>query len=195
MALDGKVVYEGSVVVETKPNSSGQVNSLVEVMGNLTEVVFLRLVLSDGHGKVLSRNVYWLGKEVDELDWENSEWYVTPVSKYADFTALNGLAPANVEVDAVRHGHDEVEIKVKNLSGVPAFFVSFDLVDGEGKDVLPITWEDNYVTIWPGEKMTLRARAVDGKKWKPAAVQVAGKNVKVQVVDLEEPRRGSSVPK
>jgi exo-1,4-beta-D-glucosaminidase len=184
MGLDGRVVYEGSVVVETKPNSSGQVSSLVEVMGNLTEVVFLKLVLSEGHGKVLSRNVYWLGKEADELDWENSEWYVTPVSKYADFTALNGLAPASVEVDAVRRGHDEVEIKVKNLSGVPAFFVSFDLVDGEGRDVLPITWEDNYVTIWPGEKMTLRAKAVDAKKWEPAAVQVTGKNVKVQVVDL-----------
>ncbi|KAK4234344.1 glycoside hydrolase [Achaetomium macrosporum] len=181
---DGRVLFKEVVTVgSTRPNTSQKVASLDGVLGNVTvseEVVFLRLVLlsDDGEGdkEVLSRNVYWVARGLDELDWESSEWYVTPVSEYADYTALNKLPIARVSAIAMVDGKD-VAVTLENQSGHPAFFVSLNLVDSEGRDVLPLMWEDNYVTLWPKERITLRAKAVGGRKWEPAAVHVVGKNV------------------
>ncbi|KAK3898975.1 Exo-beta-D-glucosaminidase, partial [Staphylotrichum tortipilum] len=177
IAPDGKVVHRQTTHTTTAPNTSKNILSLGGAFGNAEGVVFIRLVLSGADGKVLSRNVYWVAKDPDVLDWENSTWYHTPVTKYADYTALNRLSPAHVEVDVVKSRHDEVAVTLENKSAVPAFFVSLNLVDGEGKDVQPLTWEDNYVTLWPKERMRLKAKAVGTGKWEPSHVQVVGKNV------------------
>jgi exo-1,4-beta-D-glucosaminidase len=188
---DGAVLYKDVLAVDggTRPNTSLKVASLDQVLGNVTaaeEVVFLRLMLLSGGEEVLSRNVYWVSRGLDELDWENSDWYVTPVSKYADYTALNKLPPARVSAVAVTEGKEGVAVTLENQSGHPAFFVSLSLVDGMGRDVLPLTWEDNYVTLWPKERMTLRAKAVGGGKWDPAAVHVVGKNVGKSTVRVKK---------
>ncbi|KXX74145.1 Exo-beta-D-glucosaminidase [Madurella mycetomatis] len=184
MGADGRVVHEETVEAETSPNTSGKIAELGDFMRSVNGVVFLRLLLTDEAGTVLSRNVYWLSGEVDELDWESSEWYVTPVTRYVDYTAFNEMAPANVTVDAVGAEGASVAVTLENKSDVPAFFVSLNLVDGVGEDVLALTWDDNYVTLWPGEKMTLRAKAVGDGKWAPDAVQVIGKNVGRKEVKL-----------
>ncbi|KAK4108281.1 glycoside hydrolase family 2 protein [Canariomyces notabilis] len=185
LGVDGRVVHEQTVEADAEPNASQKIAELGEVLGEAAEeVVFLRLVLKGEGGKVLSRNVYWVSREVDVLDWESSEWYVTPVTKYANYTALNNLEPANLTVSAVHDSDSSVAVTLENGSGVPAFFVSLNLVDAEGRDVLPLTWEDNYVTLWPREKLTLTARAIGNEDWSPATVQVVGKNVQRRNIGL-----------
>ncbi|KAL2132946.1 hypothetical protein VTI74DRAFT_3136 [Chaetomium olivicolor] len=188
VGLDGRIVYEGKVEVRTEGNRSQRVVELGEVFQNVTTMVFLRLVLRDEKGIVLSRRVYWVAKEVDVLDWERSEWYYTPVSNYVDYTALNRLSPANVSVLAVNRGKSEVSVTLENQSEVPAFFISLNLLDAEGSDILPVTWEDNYVTLWPKEKLTLTARAVGFGKWDAVSVQVIGKNVAQVIVKVARKR-------
>lgn len=175
--LKGTVVHKESVAITTTPNTSENILSLEEVLGNVTDVVFLRLVLHDAlvEGKVLSRNVYWVAKEPDVLEWAGSDWYYTPVSNHSDYTALNKLQPAAVHAYGVRAGH-HVHVTLKNKSGVPAFFVSLNLVNKHGANMLPVTWEDNYVTLWPGESITLTAK-VAGPSEKLGEVVVVGKNV------------------
>ncbi len=184
LGRDGRVVHQGRVTTTTTPNTSKNIASLAQALGKVKDVVFLRLVLSDGHGNVLSRNVYWVAKELDVLDWENSDWYYTPVTKYTDYTALNTLAPANITARAARAGHNEVAVTLENHSGVPAFFLSLNLVDKRGNDVLPLTWDDNYVTLWPREKITLRAKKVVGEGWEPFEVHVLGKNAEKRSVKV-----------
>jgi exo-1,4-beta-D-glucosaminidase len=121
--------------------------------------------------------VYWVSPELDVLDWPNSDWCVTPVSKFADNTKLNGLAQAHVTVVVARVGDGEVAVTLENHSGVPAFFLSLNLVDGKGGDVLPTAWDDNYITLWPREKMTLKADKIIAGEWEPSQVQVVGRNV------------------
>ncbi|SPQ25741.1 476ac709-e0be-4bd8-9454-2dc5d423726d [Thermothielavioides terrestris] len=184
LRADGRVVYRRVIPVQAMPNRSRKVLALDWALWGVRDVVFLRLVLTDGKGTVLSRNVYWVADTLNELDWDNTNWYVTPVTRYADYTALNRLAPARVWAVAVRDREDGVAVILENKSRVPAFFVSLNLVDRRGQDVLPLTWDDNYVTLWPRERMTLRAKAVAGTKWEPAAVEVEGKNVGKQTVPL-----------
>ncbi|KAK4221766.1 family 2 putative glycoside hydrolase [Podospora fimiseda] len=186
--LSGKVVLSQEYQVARYPGASNRVGSLSGqgALGGIKDVVFLKLVLKDGT-KVIDRNVYWVSKDLDVLNWGKSEWYVTPVTRYADYTGLNKLATADVSVTAAAAaGKGEVVVTLENKAKVVAFFVSLNLVDKDGNDVLPVRWDDNYVSLWPGEKLTLTARSVVGSKgiWNPSAVHVGGKNVGKKTVRL-----------
>ncbi|KAL7628727.1 hypothetical protein AAE478_000242 [Parahypoxylon ruwenzoriense] len=170
--------------VETEPNTSKQVLDLWDALVTATDVAFLRIILSDDKGATLSRNVYWLTTTVDTLDWDNSDWFYTPVTQYANFTALNSLEAANVSVTLAASPEREgaaagLGVTIENHSSVPAVFIRLNLVDGDGEDVLPVIWSDNYVTLWPNEKIELQ---VEGEG--AAAVQVSGKNIKSSEVYL-----------
>ncbi|KAI1447776.1 glycoside hydrolase family 2 protein [Annulohypoxylon stygium] len=181
---NGEEIYKTQKVVQTEPNTSKEILDLSDALAAITDVVFLRLVLSDGEAAVISRNIYWLAKTIDTLDWDNSDWFYTPVTQYANFTALNSLPIANISVtlavpvkqDSSKAGKSVV---VENHSSVPAFFITFNLVDEEGNDILPVFWSDNYVTLWPNEKLILQVEGEGG-----AAVQVAGKNIQSEEMYL-----------
>lgn len=178
LGLDGKVLHQQKLEAETEANKAASIGH-VEGLEDVEGVVLLRLLLKDGDS-VLSRNVYWLGGSIDELNWDESDWWYTPTTKYADYTALSSLSPADVAVTTTR-GKDGVQVSLENKSDVPAFFVSVGLVDGEGQDVNPTIWSDNYVTLWPGEKMDLIGTTKGGDARK---VQVKGFNVKAAEVGI-----------
>ncbi|OAA49213.1 Glycoside hydrolase [Cordyceps fumosorosea ARSEF 2679] len=180
----GRNVSSQTLEAETRPNASKKIGA-VQGLDRKREVVFLRLRLMDGD-RTLSRNVYWLGRQVDALDWKKSTWYHTPVTRYADYTALDKLAPANVSVTVGgRECKSKTEgatgrcVTLENKASVPAVFVSLNLVDEKGGDVLPVVWSDNYVTLWPGERMTLTVGQWEGRAER---VEVKGYNVKATSV-------------
>lgn len=174
IGLDGKGISSVLVKAKTQPNTSKYMYKLPSLKYT-TDVIFLRLTLQDDKGAVLSRNVYWLAKTVDTLDWENSDWWYTPVTKYADFKSIDKLQSANVSVSfSPQADANTYNVTVENHSDVPAFFVSLTLLDAAGQDVLPVFWSDNYVTLWPREKLQLEART---KGATPATVQLKGKNL------------------
>ncbi|KAI5922628.1 glycoside hydrolase family 2 protein [Camillea tinctor] len=178
---DGKTIYNGSGTVETEPNTSKNVLDLSKALESIEGVVFLRLALENEIGVVLSRNVYWLANAIDTLDWDSSDWFYTPVTEYANFTAFNELQSAEVSVSAVPGEDPEgtTSLVVENTSGIPAFFVRLNAVDDNGEDALPVFWSDNYVTLWPHEKLELRFESQGA-----AAVQVSGMNIQKSEVGL-----------
>ncbi|KAI3332944.1 family 2 glycoside hydrolase [Ustulina deusta] len=171
---NGKSLYTTTKTVETEPNTSRNILDIATPLKSITDVVFLRITLATGEKTILSRNVYWLAKDLDVLDWDDSDWFFTPVTKYADYTALNTLQSAEVSVSTrVEKSKEHVTtIVLENKSSVPAFFVALNLVDDAGQDVLPVFWSDNYVTLWPYEKLELEVQGKGG-----AAVEIGGKNV------------------
>ncbi|KAI0470301.1 family 2 glycoside hydrolase [Xylaria cf. heliscus] len=171
--MDGKSLNRATKAVETEPNTSRNVLDVSTSLKSASDVVFLRITLENGKNTTLSRNVYWLSKELDVMSWEDSDWFFTPVTKYADYTALNKLQSAKVSVSIQSSKSKEDNIVIlENKSTVPAFFLSLNLVDEAGKDVLPVFWSDNYITLWPHEKLELKVRGKGA-----AAVQVSGKNI------------------
>ncbi|KAJ2975152.1 hypothetical protein NUW58_g8440 [Xylaria curta] len=177
---NGKSLYSTTKTAETEPNTSRNVLDLATSLKSITDVVFLRITLTDGKNTTLSRNVYWLAKELDVMNWENSDWFFTPVTKYANYTALSKLQAAKVSVSTQASKSKEGNtVILENTSSVPAFFISLNLVDKDGKDVLPISWSDNYVTLWPHEKLELKVQGAGA-----AAIQVNGKNVGAAKVSI-----------
>lgn len=152
--LSGKPLMKKAVSIDTEPNKSKKV-AVVPGVSNITDVAFLRLVLSDANDAELSRNVYWLSSSLDKLDWDHSTWFYTPVSSWSDLKSLKNLETASVSVSVGAAASGSSTVTLKNQASVPAFFIRLNLVDNEGNDVVPVMWSDNYVTLWPHETMEL----------------------------------------
>ena len=185
--LDGSVRYEKHLPgIDLAGNHTRTVATLPAI-ASLSPVYFIELDLASADGKPLSRNVYWLSTQQDTLDWPHSNWYLTPVTQYADFTTLKSLPATTSEVHATtrREGKDEVTtvtLSVPASSKAVALFQHLSIRhDAHGELVLPIRWTDNDVTLWPGESITLTARYETQGIALPV-VEVSGWNVPVQSI-------------
>ena len=155
----------------------------------LSRTYFIELELAAANGDAISRNVYWLSTQADELDWAHSNWYLTPLKKYADLTALQSMPRATSEAHATlrRDGDDNV---VTVTLSVPASSKTLALLQhvsirkaAHGDLALPILWSDNDVTLWPGESVTLTARYAAQGSATPV-VEVSGWNVAERSVPI-----------
>ncbi|PYH36886.1 putative glycosyl hydrolase [Aspergillus neoniger CBS 115656] len=164
VGLDGKRLYHEEVKgVVMGPTMSKKVTSIIPWVGGWDGVVFLRLLLKESGGKVLSRNVYTLPAQLDVLDWDESTWYTTPVSDYANFSALRGLPTVEVGVSGKVGGGGRVSVTLENRDKVPAWFVRISMVDEAGGEV-DVWWEDNYVSVLGGEKVVVSGRVDNSGK-------------------------------
>jgi exo-1,4-beta-D-glucosaminidase len=180
--LDGAVQLSKPVTIDAAPDTSARVFTLPEI-ARLSPVYFLDLRLTTTAGRAISTNFYWLSTKIDELDWAKSTWYVTPVKSYADVTSLKDLRPATV-TSAVEHRRNgaegETRVTLTNTGTSIAFFVRLQVTKGAaGDEILPVLWEDNYVSLMPGEHRELRAtyRLADLGAARPA-VKITGWNVR-----------------
>jgi exo-1,4-beta-D-glucosaminidase len=127
----------------------------------ITSTYFLNLQLFSPSGELLSRNFYWLSAKQDVPDFDKSEWYYTPLSEYADFGALQGLPNATLSaaIKVSDAGNDTAaRVTVENTGSGLAFLVRLRLLKGKGgAEVLPVFWDDNYISLLPGEKREIAA--------------------------------------
>jgi exo-1,4-beta-D-glucosaminidase len=187
--LDGNVAYERLLRNIDLAGNATQQLTVLPALEALSPTYFIELELSSRHGSPISRNVYWLSTQADELDWAHSSWYLTPVTRYADLTALQSLQPATSEVQAtMRQDGTEsiasVTLTVPRSSATVALFqhLSIKRPVGDGL-VLPVVWSSNDVTLWPGESLTLTAHfATQGAE--TPVVEVTGWNVPMKSVPI-----------
>ena len=129
------------------------------VLRGLSSVYFLKLVLTDGHGKILGSNFYWLSTSPDTIDWSKSNWYVTPSSSSADYTALAHLPSVHLDLTQTSHQSGDqtiTHITLRNSGNSLAFGIRLKLDKGpHGDEVLPALWEDNYISLLPHERRDL----------------------------------------
>jgi exo-1,4-beta-D-glucosaminidase len=187
--LDGSELYERRLQdIDLAGNSARQL-ATVPTLAGLSRAYFIELELASAAGKPISRNVYWLSTQTDELDWAHSNWYLTPVTRYADLTALQSLPPATSDVRAtVRHEGAEdiatVTLTVPPSSRAVALFQHVSIKRSAGGELmLPILWSDNDVTLWPGESLTLTAHFATPGEAAPV-VEVSGWNVPTRSVPV-----------
>src|SRR5262249_34216969 len=158
--LDMKEQFSNDSTVDVPSDGVTKVLSLPE-MGGLSSTYFLALRVSDATGKLLGSNFYWLSTQPDTLDWAKSTWYVTPTAAYADFTALSQLPKVKLKISdhSERHGDREItRVILENPASQLAFFVRLKVNRGStGQEILPVLWQDNYVSLLPGEEREITA--------------------------------------
>jgi exo-1,4-beta-D-glucosaminidase len=159
--LDMSEKFSKEETVSAASDSTNKLFTLPDIEG-LSPTYFLRLTLQDSTGKLVGSNFYWLSTTNETLDWENSKWYTTPTATYADYTALKQLPKVKVNVTSMseQKGSEGItHVILTNPSKDLAFFVRLKLNKGKGgEEVLPILWQDNYVSLLPGETLKLDAR-------------------------------------
>jgi exo-1,4-beta-D-glucosaminidase len=148
--------------LDAPADSSTRALSLPTVDG-ITSTYFLKLELWNAAGKLASENFYWLSTKPDVLDWARKlDTVYTPQSAYADLTGLNSLQEVKVTA-AARASHEAneevIRVSLQNPSPSVAFMVHVRAVDAKsGEDITPIFWDDNYISLLPGEKREVAAR-------------------------------------
>jgi exo-1,4-beta-D-glucosaminidase len=184
---DGVERASRRAVVDVGPDGVARALTVPQVDG-LPPTYFLFLTLEDAASRVLSRNVYWLSTRAETLAWDKSQWYYTPVAQHADLSGLAQLPPAEVHVSASfrRTGADgRASVVLENRSRALAFFLHASVRrTADGEEVLPALWDDNDVTLLPGERRELRAdyatKQLAGAR---PAVRVEGWNVKAATAE------------
>ncbi|KAF9238189.1 CAZyme family GH2 [Penicillium roqueforti] len=179
---NGEELSEATVESNTTPHSSKVVASLNGIK-TVKDIGFLRLTLSDTkYEGFLSRNVYWLSPTTDVLDWSNSDWYTTPVTKFAKYTKLETLKPAtlNGSLHSLESPTDDglthAEVLLENQSAGPAVFIRLNAINAlKSVEIAPLYWSDNYVTLWPKENLRLTV-AFEGDI-QHTVVEITGRNV------------------
>lgn len=149
--------------IDVAPDSSAKIFELPE-FDNISTTYFLDLRLSRQIGIEISNNLYWLSTKPDILDYEAKvePWpYYTPSKEFADFTLLNSLSSVRVNIEhhfKVIGENQKVVAKLDNVSEHIAFFIELK-VSGKksGETILPIFWEDNYISLLPGESRDIEA--------------------------------------
>ncbi len=145
-------------------------------------VQFLDLRLDGAEGQPLADNFYWLSGKPDVLDEAKTNWYVTPNSAFADFSALSSLPSAQVDVKIekrTRIGQGrEWQVSLSNATDRIAFFLELQLVrDKNGEPILPVLWSDNDLSLLPHERKTVTVRFAEaGLKGDTARISLMGWN-------------------
>jgi exo-1,4-beta-D-glucosaminidase len=177
--LDMSEKFSKQVTLDAPADSTSKAFALPDVDG-LSTTYFLLLKLEDASGKQVGSNLYWLSTKAETIDWAKSTWWTTPTASYADYAALQELPKVKLKVSSVTQnkGSDAVtHVIVDNPSRSVAFFVRLKL-SAKGDEVLPVVWEDNYITLLPGEKRdltaTYRASQLAGAK---PVVEASGLNI------------------
>jgi exo-1,4-beta-D-glucosaminidase len=165
------------------PSIDGGAEGLGGEVSAREQAYFLDLRLTAADGSELASSFYWLSIQEDVLDWDASEWFVTPISRYADLTALTRLPPVELEVEhrfEPADGGRAVHVTLRNPGGHIAFFVALEVVGANsGGLAAPILWDDNYVSLLPGESREIHGtfpdHALEGEE---PVLRVSGMNVK-----------------
>jgi exo-1,4-beta-D-glucosaminidase len=156
-----KQLFSEDGPVDAGADSSQVVFSIPEnLYSDAERTFFIDLTLTDGAGKVVSRNFYWVPGTLTTFDWSKTDYTHTPAARHEDLTALTNLPPAKLvaraEIEKTARGR-EVRVEVENPSAALAFQVSAAVRTQSGGLIAPVLWSDNWIELVPGEKRVLTA--------------------------------------
>jgi exo-1,4-beta-D-glucosaminidase len=141
--------------------------------GNPVQVYFVELLLKQ-NGNLLDRNVYWLSTQPDVVNWSKTLGQPQgTLSQYANLQALRTLPQASISATAAttqQAGPDGADLATtvtltNTSSSTLAFLVRADVRRGTAggqelsgdNELQSSLWQDNDITLFPGESQTLTA--------------------------------------
>lgn len=123
---------------------------------SITQVHFIKLVLSSPSGEKVADAFYWRSKDAYKGAWTMTG---PAVSGFSDITRLPGATLRGKVKKSVHNGNVLLNVRLKNPSDKISFFTQVRLMDREGA-VLPSTFcSDNFFSLLPGEERTIIVEA------------------------------------
>ena len=167
LEVEAKILNSNSTVLDvisTHVSVDGDHNAQafnIDREGYDDDVIFVNLLLKDKTGAVVSRNLYWLPRKNDVLDYPNTQFFHTPIKDFADLSKLAVLQKVTIEASYVTERKDNwtvMSINLRNTAKEMAILTRIRLLDTENlKEVSPVFYSDNFVTLVPGDPLTVKA--------------------------------------
>lgn len=146
--VTGELIWSTATSVLCAPNAAADSMIRVPQLTNASDVFNLH-IRTDGDRS----NDYWLpARQQDVLDFNSSNFYRTPFTKFADMSMLTRLGPASVACAAtmtfpLRPGWGSAFVLCKNTGATTAVFTKLSIVEDVGMTI----WHDNFLTLFPGK--------------------------------------------
>jgi exo-1,4-beta-D-glucosaminidase len=115
---------------------------------------FVALTLTDAEGTPVADNFYSIPATGNRYDWSRANWYLTPITRYADMGFVFKQGRPDIQMDVEQEG-DKYTVTLTNRSPVIAPLVIVKVVDEEGRLVVPALWSDNFITLLPRQSREL----------------------------------------
>jgi len=147
----------------------------------------LHLSLKSASGDELSHNLYWLSTTEDRVEEKPELWYTTPLVAHADLSGLSELAPAEVVAGCALDpdpSRPRATVTLENLGDGLAFFLRLRLLCEGGEELLPVLWEDNFVTLLPHQVRKLDAHFPLALHSAPLTLELSGWNSPKRIVPI-----------
>jgi hypothetical protein len=132
-------------------------------------LVLVKLTLTDSRGATLSDNLYWQGRDA------------------ASQRRLNDLRPQAIALSAHAHKTPEgtrVDVLLTNRGRAPALAAKITMLDEHGARVLPVYYDDNYVSLLPGESRRIEVLC-PANSGRCATVALRGWNAETRDITVE----------
>jgi exo-1,4-beta-D-glucosaminidase len=193
--LDGTRQYFSEVGgFSIAANTSREAMTVLRVP-KLASTYLVRAALMTAAREVLAENVYWESTTDDDLGTaKNDQQFKTDLAKWANMSALNTMPRSDLDVSAQvsdSNADRRVTITLTNPANRVAFFVRAEVTRGaDGNEILPIIYDDNYITVFPHEMRTIVATFADGPGGSasgglPLSLRVEGYNIAKKVISLK----------
>ncbi len=176
--LNSRLVWSQEAKVDVA--SDGVANDVVKVNfpDNLTQVHFIKLRLFNAKGEEVGSNFYWRSND----KYEGRTTLTGPCS--SGFESLADMPQAKVTSKVKSVGNQTAEVEIKNTGRTIAFFLQLQMKDADGKNLKPCFMTDNFFTLMPGEKKTVRIDAASAPKRADSMV-VKGWNIPTKQVKVK----------
>ncbi|MCP4258670.1 MAG: glycoside hydrolase family 2 [Planctomycetes bacterium] len=180
--LHSNEIFHNKQTVCTEPQSSKEIFALPD-FPDITATYFLDMRLIEKDGTQKASNFYWLSTKSDVLDYDAKvdPWeYYTPSKQYADFTLLNSISRTTVTIHKkMSKDNNRLTVELENVGKSIAFGIKFDIIDDKtGEAIVPVFWQDNYISLLPGQRRTVYAEL--NKDASNVKIDVQGWNVDVK---------------
>ena len=181
--VDGTLKHtETSANLDIAPASSLRALSLPRY-ADMSSTYFVRLEVRRQTGELVAENVYWQSTTDDAIDDSHANDQFGQMklnqTKWADLTALNTMPEVPLELTAehsIAGSETSVTIRLHNPSQHIAYFERAEITsEREGDEILPIEYDDNYVTVFPGETVVIHG-VIPQSGRTPAWVRLEGYN-------------------
>jgi hypothetical protein len=166
---EGKERSLGQVFAEIGPSTTRKVMDIQRAIraASREEGCFLSLKILNLEKQVLSQNLYWLPDSTGQ------------------YSGLNRMKEVKPEIRVKETAKGKIAVTISVPAGGPiSFFNRLSLVDPSTKKrLLPVFYEDNYISVLPGESRTVELDYSPKQGLNPL-LSVEGWNLPVQYLNI-----------
>lgn len=159
--INSNELLSKTIKTDIAENSSAKIFDIPNLK-NITTTYFVHVRLKDANNKEVVNQIYWLTTGEETFDWDKTYFVNTPNKTFGSLKGLRTMPKADVEnkVSYTDEGDQTVvSVELKNKSNTIAFFIEMQVNNKDEKlSILPVFWNDNYVTLLPNESRVFTAK-------------------------------------